>query len=922
LYLKASFRIFLSLIISILITGLLTFLFYTNLFPYLEKEFYTVRQVAVIQNILEQSLDQLKTYHLENTTRLKELILENSIREAWRPIQERAVIENREKVVAQFLSRYRGASGIQIFDPERRRIQYSTLRGDILTQDNNRIAYRPPNTLTPPLDPKILNREFFGIYYDAARRSLGYVESVRDLSNFEIAIINLLISTDDFGQRLFQEKLIGRFDLVNLFDSNGLVLILSNVPIASFQTQIEELLTRDELAPITSLTSDEMDAVLISLKTPFGRGGALITPDYLKLPDVAQMIIVVSFSASVFLLMLLLTGARADPEAVFRLRLKSLKIQILQDILRSGEDFTAEKLAGELRRNGVIWKRTLKQALGHLPKRKRKEYEELIEKSWDEILTVLEPKVATGQIHLDTQRLENLIRESMAKIQIVAQTSPAVKPTSAVVPLPKDVMPAKAPATEKIQEAEPVEELEEIEEAEPADADAEPVEAEPVEELEEIAEAEPADAATDAAAELVEAEPVEELEEIAEAEPADAATDAAAELVEAEPVEELEEIAEAEPADAATDAAAELVEAEPVEELEEIAEAEPADAATDAAAELVEAEPVEELEEIAEAEPADAATDTAAELVEAEPVEEEALEELESPTNDQDAPVPAEYVDPYQEPGYFLTADAWKVFKSEEPVDDLKPVDRYEELEIVEETEEPSFIEHFGPVELTALYQPIEGDAFEDEDGLPVLRQDFLNKPRQGKDPNLASMVSQLMGEVEDFSLEDETQETDRYWSWTPRGFDFDEFLMAYPQNEVGIFKALVDLSREFSCFAAALLMPKAKQLAAEYTVGFTPKGKSQLFVPLGSALNRNYLAKGGITIMETHGLPKDFLDKLLDKRDHAIVKTLLFIPLLYQERTIYLFMVSSRRRRDWLNVLRPQVKPARQLNLYLEEEN
>jgi len=261
--LKASFRIFLSLIISILITGLLTFLFYTNLFPYLEKEFYTVRQVAVIQNILEQSLDQLKTYHLENTTRLKELILENSIREAWRPIQERAVIENREKVVAQFLSRYRGASGIQIFDPERRRIQYSTLRGDILTQDNNRIAYRPPNTLTPPLDPKILNREFFGIYYDAARRSLGYVESVRDLSNFEIAIINLLISTDDFGQRLFQEKLIGRFDLVNLFDSNGLVVILSNVPIASFQTQIEELLTRDELAPITSLTSDEMDAVLI-----------------------------------------------------------------------------------------------------------------------------------------------------------------------------------------------------------------------------------------------------------------------------------------------------------------------------------------------------------------------------------------------------------------------------------------------------------------------------------------------------------------------------------------------------------------------------------------------------------------------------------------------------------------------------------
>jgi len=887
--LKASFRIFLSLIISILITGLLTFLFYTNLFPYLEKEFYTVRQVAVIQNILEQSLDQLKTYHLENTTRLKELILENSIREAWRPIQERAVIENREKVVAQFLSRYRGASGIQIFDPERRRIQYSTLRGDILTQDNNRIAYRPPNTLTPPLDPKILNREFFGIYYDAARRSLGYVESVRDLSNFEIAIINLLISTDDFGQRLFQEKLIGRFDLVNLFDSNGLVLILSNVPIASFQTQIEELLTRDELAPITSLTSDEMDAVLISLKTPFGRGGALITPDYLKLPDVAQMITVVSFSASVFLLMLLLTGARADPEAVFRLRLKSLKIQILQDILRSGEDFTAEKLAGELRRNGVIWKRTLKQALGHLPKRKRKEYEELIEKSWDEILTVLEPKVATGQIHLDTQRLENLIRESMAKIQIVAQTSPAVKPTSAVVPLPKDVMPAKAPATEKIQEAEPVEELEEIEEAEPADA--EPVEAEPVEADAEPVEAEP----VEADAELVEAEPVEELEEIAEAEPADAATDAAAELVEAEPVEELEEIAEAEPADAATDVAAELVEAEPVEELEEIAEAEPAAA-----------EPVE-----ADAEP-----------VEAEPVEEEALEELESPTNDQDAPVPAEYVDPYQEPGYFLTADAWKVFKSEEPVDDLKPVDRYEELEIVEETEEPSFIEHFGPVELTALYQPIEGDAFEDEDGLPVLRQDFLNKPRQGKDPNLASMVSQLMGEVEDFSLEDETQETDRYWSWTTRGFDFDEFLMAYPQNEVGIFKALVDLSREFSCFAAALLMPKAKQLAAEYTVGFTPKGKSQLFVPLGSALNRNYLAKGGITIMETHGLPKDFLDKLLDKRDHAIVKTLLFIPLLYQERTIYLFMVSSRRRRDWLNVLRPQVKPARQLNLYLEEEN
>jgi hypothetical protein len=733
-----------SLLISVLVFAGCAVAAFTGGFKLVEARFYQPRVVASINKQLSDISGSMDEYFGATVTRFATYAADKSVQTFVEPAPADSDVQTRTTLTGNLFAETTGLVGIRLIDSNGRYLHYSTYSKDVLKKTDRLISYSNYDTLgdipysdiaSADTDLKADTAEKLAsnctIYMDSTKERIIFSFPYYDkFSVFRGSLVFYMDSTD-FTRFLVSRNAITLSDRGTLVapafenkalddetasdaadkptadesvfakkapsaENSGIVFGLPTVGTDILEKAIVEKWSAGLYGTEHIATTDAGDWILLtSIKSKYGKIGWVYTESIFAFPQSVKILLLVCIFITLFLIVFMLFNLKHDDMVVIRDRIRRFQLALVTEYVDRKDTADWQKISEDISLRKQDVSNEIKKSLGRTGKRHAKEVDELLNRSWDEIISTLggkqTPALGTSSFTTDenTAQIKAMLEDILSKGTLTVHTIEAPAATSPVStknsPAVKKAAPVKKQAAvdevaplEEVPEAEPVEEVpeaepvEEVPETEPVEEvpEAEPVEevpeAEPVEEVpeaepvEEVSEAEPVE-------EVPEAEPVEEVpeaepvEEVPEAEPVE-------EVPEAEPVEEVseaepvEEVPEAEPVE-------EVQEAEPVEEIpeaepvEEVQEAEPVE-------EVPEAEPVEEIpeaepvEEVQEAEPVE-------EVPEAEPVEEipeaEPVEEVQEAEPVKEVPE----AKPAEKPGIAYETVSAKDFDAEENIPNI-----------------------------------------------------------------------------------------------------------------------------------------------------------------------------------------------------------------------------------------------------------
>ena len=552
-----------SLLISVVLFAAFVVAAFTGLFSVIDARFYEPGKISQIQKHLDTVSENFNEYIETLESRfgknensfLKQTCVQSYIEN--QPSDE--VIRERSKLSGDLFSQTPGLLGMRLIDKNGSSVHFSTFSSDVLNRTSEIVSYKNYTdaiTLTGekeiPFD-KISSPDSYGTigvvcktvfdgrdnriilsfpYYDSYKAYRGTFVFYVNANDFNRVLLSKkiitfgdtgsLVSGLNFeeekketeyksgfvfgipavGKKIFEQEILSRWEK-GLFAPEKIV----------YKSSEDSFAIQEYDAAIENKKSDNNYWVLVSsTKADFGYIGGIYPDEMFAMPDAVKILLLICIFVTLFLVVFLAVNLKQDDMVVIRERIRRLQLGIVSEYLKKKENVDWQVVSGKIaeRRQDVTLE--IIRSLGRKAKKHDKEVNELINRSWDELLAAMSVQVRkennenglTNAAEIKSM-LEELLSSGNIKVQTVG---------SAVNVMPVTVKHSKSvPVTEQVQEldkvekAEAVEELEEIEEAEAVEELEEVEEAESVEELEEVEEAE-------AVEELEEVEDVEAVDEL------------------------------------------------------------------------------------------------------------------------------------------------------------------------------------------------------------------------------------------------------------------------------------------------------------------------------------------------------------------------------------------------------------------------
>ena len=562
-------KIALSLLTSLFLFSALLVASYAGLFTVIETRFYQPSVTATLEKRVETIAEALDQWHTDNFAHFSPFVSADSVKRSLLPNQDREDITDRERRAGKLLADNPGLAGIRIIDTGEsstrtsnttRRIHFSTFDTDFVRREGTRVAYElyGRNTQEIPFEQLLVQgTQSPKLLLDSATDRFLYIYPFHDSYGAWRGVAVFYVTTGSAVQHLFSKNLVRLSDELHLVHTvdhslSGVVLDLPRVGTELITNVVLDKWSRNDLETGRIIQTEDSGWMLVSTVSESGRYLAQVTSEDLFTfsAEIRILFLAVSF-LTVFLIVFLLFNLRQDDLVVVRNRIRRFQIQLLQEIMEAGDPAYPEKITTELNARKQDINTKIKRGFPkNVRKRHEKNIDEMLSKSWEEILAALGQQKPAPRTTIDAQEIKLMLEQVLQNNVINLRTTGTV--TAQTDMKPQQVHPADG----ELEELGEVEELDELDE---------------VEEIEELGEVEELD-------ELGEAEEIEELDENGELE----------ELGEVEELDEngeLEELGEVEELD-------ELGEAEEIEELGEVEELD----------ELGEAEEIKELDENGEAE--------------------------------------------------------------------------------------------------------------------------------------------------------------------------------------------------------------------------------------------------------------------------------------------------------------------------------
>ena len=529
-----------SLLISVVLFAAFVVAAFTGLFSVIDARFYEPGKISQIQKHLDTVSENFNEYIETLESRfgknensfLKQTCVQSYIEN--QPSDE--VVRERSKLSGDLFSQTPGLLGMRLIDKNGSSVHFSTFSSDVLNRTSEIVSfknYTDAITLTGEKEipfEKISSPDSYGTngvvcktvfdgrdnriilsfpYYDSYKAYRGTFVFYVNANDFNRVLLSKKIITfgdtgslvsglnfeeekketeyksgfvfgiPAIGKKIFEQEILSRWEK-GLFAPEKIV----------YKSSEDSFAIQEYDAAIENKKSDNNYWVLVSsTKTDFGYIGGIYPDEMFAMPDAVKILLLICIFVTLFLVVFLAVNLKQDDMVVIRERIRRLQLGIVSEYLKKKENVDWQVVSGKIaeRRQDVTLE--IIRSLGRKAKKHDKEVNELINRSWDELLAAMSVQVRkennenglTNAAEIKSM-LEELLSSGNIKVQTVG---------SAVNVMPVTVKHSKSvPVTEQVQEldkvekAEAVEELEEVEEPEVVDELEEVEEAEVVKKLE------------------------------------------------------------------------------------------------------------------------------------------------------------------------------------------------------------------------------------------------------------------------------------------------------------------------------------------------------------------------------------------------------------------------------------------------------
>lgn len=305
-------------------------------------------------------------------------------------------------------------------------------------------------------------------------------------------------------------------------------------------------------------------SLISSRNAKFLHVGGIFSSETLKMPFYVRILLFVCAFVTVCLIVVIFFNIRKDDSVVIKSKIRAIQIGLLNEYFE--KDVDRKKVAAMIAAQKDALTAKIKKSLGRRGKKYGSDLDVILNKSWEDIITILSgaektscmAELSSSSIKEIRKVFEEVLATNTLKVENLEsarkEKNPPLKTSETSV---SEKLPEDLDEVEELCDAEPLEEAPEAESVE---------EVENLEEIEPLEEAEPLEPESDGALEeLEELDEPEELENLEEIDPAEELLPEPEELDEAEELEPLEELEEPD----------ELEEVEPSETIEPSETAEP-----------------------------------------------------------------------------------------------------------------------------------------------------------------------------------------------------------------------------------------------------------------------------------------------------------------------------------------------------------
>jgi len=501
----------LALLISILVFAGFTYLTDIEILDFVEARFYnpSIFNSYVKENSIDADIAEDHIYSLQK--KFEATLSEPAVQSSFLYNQSAEDIFERSRIFGILLETTSGLQTVQFVDSNGLRIHYSTSVRDVINQSVSSTAYRNYNE-----DPLALPYDMVSVPAGSSAKIIMDDQTDRIIFSFPFndsmevyrGTVVFCISVRALAERLVAEgRLKVNEDVSVIGTPRGILLgspsssksdILKNVsviwenelPLLSAPVIDTPLLQETTALQEASLFAPSVSRVvidagdsgvkysLISQRTQHGFYFGRLVNDYLfSIPDPMKLILRLSMYITFYLTLFFLFNIKPNAVTLVRNRVKRLRDSLFEQLFVNKPSHERAKWIIELEQRRDEIRTSLKRHL-RLGKRQEKTIDEMINKSWDELLLVIKsgcgsPETVTV---IKYRPAESTGAELLEEIEEIIEEAEEIEDA------------------ESIEEAEEIDEIDEIEEIN---------EIEEIEEIEEISSVLPEDSIYDELQEII-----------------------------------------------------------------------------------------------------------------------------------------------------------------------------------------------------------------------------------------------------------------------------------------------------------------------------------------------------------------------------------------------------------------------------------
>lgn len=948
---RQSLKISISLLLSLIIAFLFLVFGASGLFTIIETNFYIPRIRKHYTELLQRIDKEIEKNTEETINRFKGILDNPYIPTAFLTNQGKSLedIRARERDFASLKTDFPDLLYVRFIGTRGKKIYFSTRDKDEKQVRANQRVYYNYDQVDPDTDiNKIISTQNDPpkVYINAKNNLLIYSFPVIDSYDVFKGTALFYVSKENIIRKLLLSPEFEIKDDIILIEDKGVLLNFPGELYSLIEEEVKNIWEKNrEKTEFSDILSTENEDILnkndnwgstavehsttytfLARKTKYSGFLSLLLPgEIFEIPQLYKTIMLILLFFTMYIVIYILFNIKQDPLLVISRRIKYLQIQFLKQFMDAQEKIEWKKWHIDLQTRESEIKNQIKKGVGKI--KNEKEVNELINKSWKNILSIISKKAEQAKtVSLDVNTIEEAITRAFKRGNIVIP----VRKSQDLTELKEDTE-AGFKSEEKVKTLEQAEEIEEVEEIKTLE--------EEIEEVDEI----------EALEEVEEADKVDEIEALEKVEEADKIDEIEC-LEEVDEIKAIEEVGEENRVDE-IEALEEIEEAEGIEDYESPELVEEAEVASDLEV-LEEEEEIEEaeLEEALEGEEQVVLISTShkqkdgkipdytdKETIKSffkplpkEPIEQ--LEELEL------AASPDEYT--YDERGgkyYLLRKELLKddgkngtgkqeqsgsiIFfeplkKTKEDTQKIEIPSTASEPELKYKTEQEEYharvnknqIRLYTLEEIFTIMQESDENIVM-ENGVYKISKDVMKADLTPKDSELKELVDSVKDGVDTIrsggekvriikeTLNNIDPEEKKVPFTFSSGIDYDNYLSKLKrQDKLSIMKSLVEFSKDLNAFVTAILIPSGSEYVIDISVGLQEKSRELFKFSKEEIYSSEIFSRRKVCIIYIPLRELQFLRERLDELDKKYINSVLFIPAKFKQNDSYfLFGFSNK---------------------------